>query len=128
MPVCVYIYIFCCCCLVAKSCPTLATPWTVALQAPLCMIFPRQEYWSGLLFPSPRDLPNAAIEPASPALAGGCFTVELPGKPMCIYIQIPIYRYLPIYTYNVLGVCNIHMKTLNLYLYSVIYMTLYKHI
>ena len=44
--------------LVAKSCLTLATPWTAALQAPLSMWFPRQEYWSGLLFPSPRNLPN----------------------------------------------------------------------
>ena len=50
-----------------------ATPWTVACQAPLSMGFSRQEYWSGLLFPSP-DLPNPGIEPispTSPALAGG---------------------------------------------------------
>ena len=39
--------------LIAKSCPTLATPWTVACQAPLSMGFSRQEYWSGLPFPSP---------------------------------------------------------------------------
>ena len=44
------------------------TPWTVAHQAPLSMGFPRQEYWSGLPFPSPGDLPNPAIEPRSPAL------------------------------------------------------------
>ena len=44
------------------------TPWTVAHQAPLSMGFSRQEYWSGLPFPSPRDLPNPAIEPRSPAL------------------------------------------------------------
>ena len=54
--------------LVAKSCPTLATPWTVAHQAPLSMGFSRQEYWSGLPFPSPGDLPNPGIEPKSPAL------------------------------------------------------------
>ena len=107
---------------------SFAAPWTVALQAPLSMIFPRQEYWSGLPFPSPRDLPKAAIEPASLVLAGGCFTAELPGKPMCIYIQITIYRYLPLYTYNAIGICNIHMNTLNLFLYSVIYMTLCKYI
>ena len=41
-----------------KSCPTLVTPWTVAHQAPLSMGFPRQEYWSGLSFPSPEDLPD----------------------------------------------------------------------
>ena len=44
--------------LVAQSCPTLATPWTVARQAPLSMGFSRQEYWSGLPFPSPGDLPG----------------------------------------------------------------------
>ena len=55
--------------LVAKPCLTLATPWTtVALQAPLSMEFSRQEYWSGLPFPSPRDLPNPGIESRSPAL------------------------------------------------------------
>ena len=45
----------------------LATPWTVACRAPLSMGFPRQEYWSGLPFPSPGDLPNAGIEPTPPA-------------------------------------------------------------
>ena len=44
------------------------TPWTVAYQAPLSMEFSRQEYWSGLPFPSPGDLPNPGIEPGSPAL------------------------------------------------------------
>ena len=52
--------------LVAKSCPTLETPWTVGRQAPLG--FSRQEYWSGLPFPSPEDLPDPGIEPGSPAL------------------------------------------------------------
>ena len=45
-----------------------ATPWTVAYQAPLSMGFSRQEYWSGLPFPSPGDLPDPGIEPGSPAL------------------------------------------------------------
>ena len=44
------------------------TPWTVAYQAPLSMEFARQEYWSGLLFPSPGDLPDPGIEPRSPTL------------------------------------------------------------
>ena len=57
------------------------TPWTVAHQAPLSMRFPRQEYWSELPFPSPGDLPDAGIELRSPALAGGFFTIEPPGKP-----------------------------------------------
>ena len=57
---------------------------TVARQAPLLMGFPRQEYWSGLLFPSPGHLPDPGIELKSlvpPALAGGFFTTEPPGKP-----------------------------------------------
>ena len=53
---------------VAQSCPTLCNPWTVANQASLSMGFSRQEYWSGLPFPSLGDLPNARIEPGSPAL------------------------------------------------------------
>ena len=55
-----------------------ATPWTVALQALLSMGFSRQEYWSGLLFPSPGDLPNPGIKPAPPTLEGEVLTTELP--------------------------------------------------
>ena len=62
-----------------------ATLWTVAHQAPLSMGFSRQEYWSGLPFPPPGDLPDPGIEPASPALAGGFFTTKSPGKPSIIY-------------------------------------------
>ena len=57
------------------------TPWAVALQAPLSMGFPRQEYWSGLPFLSPGDLPNPGIEPASPvspALAGRLYHLGSP--------------------------------------------------
>ena len=50
--------------LVAKSCPTLATPWTVARHTPLSMGFSRQEYWSGLPFPSPREFPVGDLNPA----------------------------------------------------------------
>ena len=57
-----------------------ATPWTVAHQAPLSMGFSRQEYWSGLPFPSPGDLPNPGIEPRSPALQADTLTSEPPGK------------------------------------------------
>ena len=66
------------------------TPWIVAHQAPLSMGFPRQEYWSRLPFPSPGDLPNPGIEPASLTLADRFFTTEPPGKPfLCIaYIKI----------------------------------------
>ena len=45
------------------------------------MGFPKQEYWSGLPFPSPGDLPELGIKPTSPALAGGCFITEPSGKP-----------------------------------------------
>ena len=57
------------------------TPWTVAHQAPLSMGFSRQEYWKGLPFPSPGDLPNPGIEPAAlmpPASADGFFTTSAP--------------------------------------------------
>ena len=56
------------CGLVAKSCPTLVTPQTIACQAALSMRFSRQEYWSGLPFPSPEDLPDPGTEFGSPAL------------------------------------------------------------
>ena len=55
-------------------------PWTVACQAPLSMGFSRQEYLSGLPFTLSGDLPDPGIEPMSPALAGGFFTTEPPGK------------------------------------------------
>ena len=63
------------------------TPWIVAHQAPLSMEFPRQEYWSGLPFPSLGDLPYSGTEPpsfVSPALAGRFFTTMPPGKPQTI--------------------------------------------
>ena len=56
------------------------TPWTVAHQAPLSMEFSRQEYWSGLPFPSPGDLPDLGIEPGSPALQANSLLSEPPGK------------------------------------------------
>ena len=63
--------------LVTKSCPTLVTPWTVVCQAPLSMAFSRQEYWNGLPFPSPGDLPYPGIEPGSPALQADSLPTEL---------------------------------------------------
>ena len=65
------------------------TPWTVTHQAPLSMEFSRQEYWSGLPFPSPGDLPDPGIEPKSlvpPALGGRFSTTVPPGKP--IYLKL----------------------------------------
>ena len=58
------------------------TPWTAARQAPLSMGFPRLEYWSELLFPSPVDLPDAGIESPSPALQEDSFTAETQVKPL----------------------------------------------
>ena len=57
------------------------TPWTVAHQAPPSMEFPRQEYWSGLPFPSPGDLPDPGFEPGSTALQADAFQSEPPGNP-----------------------------------------------
>ena len=57
------------------------TPWTVAHQASLSMGFSRQEYWSGLPFPPPGDIPNPGIKPRSPALQADALPSEPPGKP-----------------------------------------------
>ena len=75
------------CCQVVSS--YFSTPWTIVHQAPLSMRFPRQEYWTGLSFPSPGDLPNPGMEPE---LAGRFFTTEPPGKPP---IAIRVYQLVP---------------------------------
>src|SRR5574337_392253 len=64
-----------------ELCPTLVPPWTVACQVPLSMGFSRQEYWSGLPFPSPGDLPNPGIKPRSPELQADSLPAEPQGKP-----------------------------------------------
>ena len=67
----------CVCVCMSSRVQPFVIPLTVAHHAPLCMNFSRQEYWSGLPFPTPGDLPNPGIEPASlvsPALAGEFFT------------------------------------------------------
>ena len=63
--------------LVAKSCLTLGNPWTVAHQAPLSMVFSRQEYWSWLPFSSTGDLPDPGIEPRSPGLQADSLPTKL---------------------------------------------------
>ena len=69
--------------LIIKLCPILVTPMDYkTCQAPLSMGFPRQEYWSRLLFPSAGDLPDPGIEPASPASAGGLSTLSHQGSPV----------------------------------------------
>ena len=60
---------------------SLQPQWATVRQVPLSMGFPRQEYWSRLPSPLPRDLPNTRIESTSPASVGRFFTTELPGKP-----------------------------------------------
>ena len=75
------------------------TPWTVSHQAPLSMEFSRQEYWSRLPFPTPGDLPDPGIKPASlvpPALAGGFFTAEPPGKcPLALRVDFSVFMLHP---------------------------------
>ena len=80
-------YYIMCVCDVLSLVQIFVTPWTVALQALLCMGFPRQEYWSGIPFPPPGDLPDPGMEPrshASPALAGGFFTARAIWGDICV--------------------------------------------
>ena len=77
--VCVRVWVCVCLCVLSRVL-VFATLWTVARQAYLSMGFPRQEYWSGLLFLTPGDLADPGIKPASPALAGRFFTTQTPGK------------------------------------------------
>ena len=84
---------------------SFVTPQTVAHQALLSMVFPREEYSSGFLFPPPGDLPDPEIKPmspASPALADGFFATESPGKPnplhspsLTVAVQLRKCSYLP---------------------------------
>ena len=67
-------------------------PWTIAHQVPLSIGFSRQEYWSGLPFPSPGDFPGPGIKPVSLALAGRFSTTEPPGKLLEIYKEIEHYK------------------------------------
>ena len=73
--------------LVSKSCPTLVTPWTVcSLPGSSVMGFSRQEYWSGLPFPSPGDLPDPGIEPRSPVLEADSLPLSYKGShDVCCY-------------------------------------------
>ena len=82
--------------LVTKSCLTLVTPRTVACRARLSKGFSRKEYWSGLPFPSPGNLPNRGIEPKSPALQADSLLTELQGTPSVVYryMLIPILQFI----------------------------------
>ena len=89
-----------------------ATSWTVAHQAPLSLGFFGQQYWSGLPFPTPGDLPNPGIKPVYPALAGEFFTTEPPGK-LYISVSMVYHRILTI-------VSKLYSRTL---LLSILYVT-----
>ena len=65
-------------------------PWTVTYQAPPSIGFSRQEYWCGLPFPSPGDLPNPGIEPRSPASQADSLPTELQGKPLPFFNLVVI--------------------------------------
>ena len=72
-------------CLVSQLCLTLATPWTIAHEAPLSMRFPRQEYWSGLPFSSPGDLPNPGTESRFPASQADSLLLSQQESPMLLH-------------------------------------------
>ena len=73
-----------------------ATPWTIAYQASPSMGFSRQEYWNGLPFPSPGDLPDPGIKPGSPALEADALTSEHPG----VFLRTYSEWYLMLYTHS----------------------------
>ena len=92
-----------------------ATPLTVVHQAPLSIGFSRQEYWSGLLLPSPGDVPDPGIKPASlmsPALASRFFLLSPPGKPQSgrqVHIKREPRMALEFYTQEVTRALNVHL-------------------
>ena len=88
-------------------CLTLGIPWSVACQAPLSMGFSRQEHWSGLPFPSPEDLPDPGIEPASPELQADSLPLSHQENPRALAVaDIPFFSFflfffvLPVYCYR----------------------------
>ena len=86
-----------------------ATPWTIAYQAPQSMEFSRQEYWSGLPFPFPEDLPNPGIEPGSLALQADALPSEPPGKS-----HIPFHKYIHVTdTYEEPTLCQAKVTGMN---------------
>ena len=98
------------------------TPWTIAHQAPPSMGFSRQEYWSGLPFPSPGDLPDSGIEPRSPALQADTLTSEPPGKPSIVsgtdvFLEFPGFLYDPMNVGNLISVSPAFSKP-NLFIWK----------
>ena len=95
------------------------TPWTVAYQASLSIGFSRQEYWSGLPFPSPGDLPDPGIEPRSPTLEADALTseVQIVRKLLTLHFLIPPSN--PIYSLMFSWVLSICCKELILSLLQI---------
>ena len=85
-----------------------ATPWTVTYQVPLSIGFSRQEYWSGLPFPPPGDLPNPGVEPRSPTLQADALLSEPPGKPHTIVYRLQSHTFV---CFMYFGRWVLHTKT-----------------
>ena len=83
----------CMCVLATQSCSTRCNPMDCTCQAPLSMEFSRQEYWSGLPFPSPGDLPNPGIKPRSPALQADTLRSKPKRKPIYVWLMIIVQFY-----------------------------------
>ena len=88
-----------------------AIPWTVPYQAPLSTEFFKQEYWSGLPFHSPGDLPNPRIKPRSPALQADSLPSELSGKRFTLEVVLSLWSFLTLHT------CVRVKKELSIYIY-----------
>ena len=105
-----------CVCELLSHVQLFATLWTVACQAPLSMEFsPRQEYWTGLPFPSPGDLCNLGTEPRSPALQADSLLFGPPGKPHLIWCRnviITAFCHLPSHRYSHTSSPNIAARSL----------------
>ena len=88
-----------------------ATLWTVAHQALQSMGFSRQEYWSGLPFPSPGDLPDPGIKPRSPALQADALTSEPQGKPFHSFMKVPYNYCISISPFISVDICFMYLGT-----------------
>ena len=95
------------------SCVQLfATPWAVAYQAPSSMGFSRQEYWSGLPFLSPGDLPDPGIKPRSPSLEADALPSELPGKlfpGILEWVAVSFSNVVVYYCYKYIIICPLYV-------------------
>ena len=87
-----------------------ATPWTVVYQASPSMGFSRPEYWSGLPFPSPGDLPDPRIEPKSPALQADALPSKPPGKPLMCRLKIRTESVLSHFLKALTGSASVHCE------------------